>query len=57
MKYVHLSKRYISEDGVVWTLSELDKLFKELRIKRPSIYTDFRRWIDALVRMQALFPL
>ena len=56
MKYVHLSKRYISDYGIVRTLEELDKMFHDLQVKRPAIYTDFRGWIDSLVGMGLLFP-
>ena len=56
MKYVHLSKRYISDYGIVRTLEELDKMFRDLQVKRPAIYTDFRGWIDSLVRIGVLFP-
>lgn len=57
MKYVHLSKRYMSDYGIVLTLEELDKMFRDLQIKRPTIYTDFRGWIDSLVRIGVLFPI
>ena len=60
MKYAHLSKRYISLFDGEWckvnTLEELDVMFREFAEKRPEIYTDFRHWIDTLVRMNVLIP-
>jgi hypothetical protein len=60
MKYAHLSKRYITlldgEWGSVVTLEGLDERFCEFRKWRPTIYTDFRKWIDSLVEMNVLIP-
>jgi hypothetical protein len=41
----------------VKTIEELGRVFEGLREKRPTIYTDFLRWIENLVSTGCLIPL